>query len=60
VEEDGAAVFQRAAGAGRAVDVGRHANAVAHGEHDVLGEVDIELRARGAGGGVEGLHAGPG
>ena len=45
VQEDGAAVGQRAAVAGRAVDVGRQADAVAHGDHDVLGEVHVELRA---------------
>ena len=56
VEEDRAAVSQGAGVASGAVDVGRHADAVAHGDHCLLGQVHVEVRTGGAGGGIEGLH----
>ena len=44
--------------AGRTVDVGGHARAVAHRDHHVLGEVDVVLGGGGTGDGVEALHRG--
>src|SRR4029077_9452769 len=60
LEENGAAVVERVAGVGWAVDVGGHSDVVSHGDHDVLGHVHVKLGAGGAGGGVGGVPFGAG